>query len=127
MPRILVIDDSSFQRHRLRVDLEAAGFEVEDWVPMSSLEVLERIRRSTLDLVLSDYAMPDVDGLSVLKMVKRANPGLPVVILTAIRDPDREERLIQQGARCVLNKPISSEALIQVLNRVLTEAGGSRT
>jgi two-component system chemotaxis response regulator CheY len=123
MPRILIIDDSAFQRQFMRGQLEEAGFEVEDWLPVSALEILGRIRDSKFDLVISDYNMPHVDGLTVLKMVKRADAAMPVIILTAIRNPEREARLEASGASRILHKPLRAEALAAAVKDVLAERG----
>ncbi len=119
MPKILVIDDSSFMRHQLRTYLEAAGHEVVEFLPLSALEVIDKVREVSPDLVLSDYNMPDVDGLSVTRMAKRADPKLPVLILTAIRNAEREAALMKLGVADILHKPIDQEALVQAVQKVL--------
>jgi CheY-like chemotaxis protein len=119
VPKILVIDDSSLMRKVLRKYLEEAGFEVDDWLPLSPMEIPERIAASTPDLVLSDYQMPGLNGLSVAKMVFKANPEIPVLILTALRDPELENNFKKFGVKRILNKPITAEALVQVLKEFL--------
>lgn len=123
MAKILVIDDSNLMRRMLRQHLEEAGFEVEDWMPLSALEVVDRIRASAPDLVLSDYQMPGVNGQTVAKMAQKADPAIPVVILTALRDPDMEAVLQRFGVRRILNKPIQGPALAEALREVLAEQG----
>ena len=122
MTKILVIDDSALMRRILRQHLERGGFEVEDWLPLSAMEIPDRIRASAPDLVLSDYQMPGVNGLTVAKMVQKANPGIPVVILTAIRDPEVEANLHKFGVKLVLGKPIDAEPLVQAVKQVLAGA-----
>lgn len=119
MPKILVIDDSAFMRQYIRGFLEDAGFEVEDLLPGSALEALEAIRNAKPDLLLSDYNMPNLDGQSVARMARRADPKLPVVILTAARDVDREAKLKELGACAVLYKPLKGEELVTQLRKVL--------
>jgi CheY-like chemotaxis protein len=119
MAKILVIDDSAFMRKYVRELLEAAAFEVEEFLPLSALEALERIRLSAPDLILSDYNMPDVDGQSVARMAKKANPSLPVVILTAVRDASREATLTKLGVTRILHKPIEAEALVKAIQEIL--------
>ena len=57
MPKILVIDDSPFMRHQVRTYLEAAGHEVVEFLPLSALQVIDKVREVQPDLVLSDYNM----------------------------------------------------------------------
>jgi CheY-like chemotaxis protein len=122
MTKVLVIDDSSLMRRILRQHLEQGGFEVEDWLPLSAMEIPERITTSAPDLVLSDYQMPGVNGLTVAKMVQKANPNIPVMILTAVREPELNANFQKFGVKRILSKPIDAEALVKAVKEVL--AGG---
>lgn len=106
-------------RQLLRDYLELAGFEVEGWLPMSAMEIPDRLMESKPDLVLSDFIMPGVNGLSVAQMAKKANPDIPVVILTAQRDPDMEAKLLKFGVKRVLHKPINRADLISTIKEIL--------
>lgn len=119
MTKVLVIDDSAFFRQYIAGHLKQAGFEVEHFEPHSALEALERIREVAPDIIISDYHMPDVDGLSVARMAKRANPALPVIILTAIRDGEREAALTTAGVKRILHKPVSDEQLVEAVKELL--------
>ncbi len=122
MAKILVIDDSALMRRILRHHLEQGGFEVEDWLPLSAMEIQDRINASAPDLVLSDYQMPGVNGLTVAKMVQKANPKIPVVILSAIRDAELEVTLGKFGVKRILGKPIDAESLVQAVKDVMAGA-----
>lgn len=117
--KILVIDDSSMMRLLLRDYLEMAKYEVEAWLPMSAMEIPDHIRESNPDLVLTDFIMPGVNGLSVAQMTQRANPDIPVVVLTAQRDPEMEAKLLKFGVRCVLAKPIKQDTLLSAIKEIL--------
>ena len=122
MFKILVIDDSAFMRKIARDHLEEAGFDVEDFLPSSVLELVDRIQNSPPDLVLSDFNMPNVDGLSVARNVRRVNPSIPVIILTANRDAAREAMLKTVGVRKILYKPINGEDLVNAVSQALADA-----
>jgi CheY-like chemotaxis protein len=119
MPRILVIDDSSLMRNLVRGALEALGYEVEDFLPVSPLEVVERIRANRPDLVLTDYHMPHVDGQMVARMARRADPGIKVAMLTAVRDRNLEQAMGALGVRHFLHKPMTAEAIAQGVRAIL--------
>jgi len=116
--KVLVIDDSALMRTLVRDYLELGGYEVEDWLPMSVMEIPERMAASRPALILTDYRMPGVNGLSVAQAAQRADATVPVVILTALRDPEMEARLTKFGVKKVLYKPISQEALVSALREL---------
>ena len=121
--KILVIDDSVLMRRVVRDHLEKEGFAVEEFLPASVLELMERVKTSPPDLVLSDFNMPYVDGLEVARNVRRVNPNIPVIILTANRDVAREAKLQTVGVRKVLYKPINGEMLVDAVRRILADSG----
>jgi CheY-like chemotaxis protein len=121
--KILVIDDSNLMRKLLRQYLEAAGHEVEDWLPLSPMEIPDRLASLQPDLVLSDYQMPGLNGLSVAKMVQRTDPTIPVLILTALRDPELEASFQKFGVKRLLNKPITAMSLVSAVNEFVNAEG----
>lgn len=114
-----MIDDSTLMRRILRQHLEGGGFEVEDWLPLSPMEIPDRLAEHPVDLILSDYQMPGLNGLSVAKMAMRAAPTVPVLILTALRDPEIEAQLEKFKVRKVLHKPISADDLLKAVREFL--------
>ena len=117
--KVLVIDDSRMMLVYLRRSLEKGGFEVETWVPMSAMEIPGKLTESAPDLVLTDYQMPGCNGTSVARMVGKASPGLPVLVLTAFRDAEMEANLLKLGVKQVLSKPISSDLLLKAVGETL--------
>jgi len=119
MLKILVIDDSAFLRHYVRMAMEEAGFVVEDFLPSGIVELQEKLKAMEPDLVLTDFHMPSVDGLTVTRTVRRHSTTVPIVVLTAARDADRDTRLQGYAPLTVLHKPITGEALVESLQRIL--------
>jgi DNA-binding NarL/FixJ family response regulator len=117
--KILVIDDSALMRRILRSYLEAAGHVVEDWLPLSALDIPDRLAANPVDLILTDFQMTGVNGLTVAKMAMRAAPGVPVVVLTALADPEIAAQLAKFKVRRIVHKPITSEALLAMVSEVL--------
>ncbi len=119
MLKILVIDDSSLMRKITRDHLENAGFDVEDCLPESVADLIARITDAPPDLVLSDFNMPNLDGTNVARTVRRTNPQIPVIILTANRDVARDAILQTMGVRKILYKPISGQDLVDAVSAIL--------
>jgi CheY-like chemotaxis protein len=117
--KILVIDDSALMRRILRGFLEADGHEVEDWLPLSALEIPDRLTASPVDLILTDFQMVGVNGMTVAKMAMRAAPTVPVVVLTALADPEIEAQLLKFKVRRIVHKPITATALQAIVLELL--------
>ncbi len=119
MAKILVIDDSALMRRILRNYLQAAGHDVEDWLPLSAMEIPERLTSNPVDLILTDYQMPGVNGMTVAKMAMKAAPGVPVIVLTALVDAEIAAQLAKFKVTRIIHKPITSEALQAIVSEVL--------
>ena len=80
---------------------------------------LEATDRGHVDLLLQDVRMPDMDGLQVLKRVRKICPDLPVIIMTAFGTVDDAVLAIKQGAYDYLMKPFPKEKLLGMVDHVL--------
>lgn len=118
MSKILIVDDSLFQRRIVSAPLKANGFDVFEAV--DGKDGLEKILAVKPDLILLDILMPEKDGIQVLKDLHDANNTIPVIMLTSdVQDSTRDECL-SLGARAFLNKPVKSDELLPVINSLLT-------
>jgi two-component system, OmpR family, response regulator len=108
--RILVIEDEPRILSFLVRGLEAEGFQVEAAVHGGA--ALERARAIVPDLVVLDLLLPGVDGLTVLRELKRERPELPVVILSARSDLPTKLRGFELGASDYVAKPFALAELV---------------
>lgn len=118
MAKVLVIDDSRVMCLYLRRVLQG-HYTMEEWIPPSAMEIGDYIRESAPDLVLTDYQMPGCNGATVARMVMKARPGLPVVVLTANRDADVAVQLKKFQVAEILHKPASAEAILAALDKAI--------
>jgi two-component system response regulator AtoC len=126
MAQILVVDDERSVSFMLREVLEERGHEVLS--ADSGIAVVALAERGELDeveLVLTDYAMPELDGLALLQHLQRLRRELPVVLLTARGSERLAARAIKQGAFDYLPKPFELEELEACVARAL-ELGALR-
>ncbi len=115
LDRILLIDDEPGIRKMMSLDLSADGYEVlsaEDGP--SGLELFEKERPH---IVLTDVKMPGLDGIEVLKRIKKAAPETEVIVITGHGDMDTAIRALQLEASDFITKPIHDEALGVALKR----------
>ena len=118
MAKVLVIDDSRVMCVYLRRVLEGQ-YVIEEWMPPSAMEIGEYILASAPDLVLTDYQMPGCSGATVARMVMKAKPGLPVIVLTANRDEEVAIQLRKFQVVEILHKPSSPGEILAAVGKAL--------
>ena len=114
--RVLVVDDEKIQREMIGGFLGRQGLEVH--LAGSGPEALDIMRRERIDLILSDYKMPGMNGLELLKHVKGLNPEVELVILTAYGTIDTAVAAMKEGAYDYLTKPIDLDELLFLVHKV---------
>jgi DNA-binding NtrC family response regulator len=126
MAKILTVDDEASVRFMLREVLQERGHEVlEAESGVAAKSMAEQGLLEDVELVLTDFAMPELDGLGLLEQLHRLRPELPVVLLTARGSERLAARAIKQGAFDYLPKPFELEELELVVERAL-ELGALR-
>ena len=128
MIRVLVCDDHQIVRQGIRQILADAGDTAPGGGPASPIDVvgeaangpeaLARVRAGGIDVVLLDIAMPQRDGLDVLKALKAEWPRLPVLMLSTYPDRQYAVRSLKMGAAGYLNKSADSEQMVDAVRRV---------
>lgn len=120
--KVLIVEDEEKLASLMEKGLKAEGIDIER--TNSGREALERIERGGLDAVLLDVMVHDLDGISVLKRVRRAGLRTPIILVTA-RDA-REERVegLDAGADDYIVKPFFLDELVARLNAVLRRTVG---
>ncbi|MCW5731754.1 MAG: sigma-54-dependent Fis family transcriptional regulator [Alphaproteobacteria bacterium] len=112
MPKtILIVDDDATQRRILETTLSRLGYGTLT-APggREAIEILAR-QQGSIDLVLLDMVMPDMDGLEVLERLRPRNQSIPIVVLTAHGGVDQAVKAIRAGADDFVVKPASPERL----------------
>lgn len=119
MKRILIIDDDTYICKLLDRYLTKHGYETE--TALTGATALAKLKTSEFDLVLSDYRLPDKDGFFILNHVKRKNPEVPVIIMTAYEEMGTAIKLIKSGAYDYITKPLIPEEVLGLLKEAMTE------
>ena len=119
MKRILIIDDDTYICKLLDRYLAKHGYATE--TALTGATALAKLKESDFDLVLSDYRLPDKDGFFILNHVKRKNPSVPVIIMTAYEEMTTAIKLIKSGAYDYITKPLIPEEVLGLLKEAMTE------
>ncbi len=121
---ILIVDDSMPMRAVIKKVVKASGFNVGQILEApNGLKALEVLNSEWLDLVLTDYNMPDMDGLELLEEMQKdeALKSIPVVMITTEGSRERVEEFLEKGAKGYIKKPFTPEQIKQKLNHVMGE------
>lgn len=117
---VLFIDDEMAIVTWSQLILERIGYRVEAFTdPSIGLETLEK-RPEEFDLVVTDFTMPNVSGLDVIRKVKELCPNTPVILMSGHGVSLNPAEIESSGAVCVLHKPVGIEDLAASLRNVLT-------
>lgn len=120
----MLVDDHAVLREGIRFMLRSAD-EIEIVAEAADgLDALDQLRAGVeVDVVMLDVKMPNLDGLSTLREVKAAWPGLPVLVLSMYDDPGYVEEAIHEGAAGYLLKTVETEELRRAIGAAASGAG----
>lgn len=125
MYKILAIDDASFFLKTIE-DMLSGDYEV--FTAASGMIAFRYMEQKKPDLILLDIAMPEADGLQIMKLLKKKPEysDIPVIFLTSITDKDTEAQCLKLGAYDFITKPIVKEVFLSRIRRVLEIKGHNR-
>jgi two-component system chemotaxis response regulator CheY len=114
-PRVLVVDDSSVARRQLRQALEGVGISVSE--AAEGVEALWRARQQAYDLIITDIHMPAMDGLQLLRELRKVpcNERTPVYVLTSDGSRERLAEGRAAGATAWIVKPANIPMLVEAV------------
>jgi DNA-binding NtrC family response regulator len=115
--RILVVDDTDFNRHQLCKILECDGFDV-DAVDSGRL-AWDQVRAQKYDLIITDLRMPELNGLDLLTRLRAERLPVGVIVVTAFGDPAEALKAMKAGADDFVTKPYDPDHLRFLVKRIL--------
>jgi CheY-like chemotaxis protein/signal transduction histidine kinase len=121
---ILVVDDNA--TNRMVVEALCEMFDCSTESVVDGLEAVEAAKAGRFDVILMDIKMPRMDGVTAAKEIRKlAAPAgrVPIIALTANADVDEVAQYLAAGMRCVVEKPIKPERLMEALDGALAEKG----
>lgn len=122
MPKtVLVVDDSAIMRKIVIQNLKDSGFDVAVVEVVDGKEGLDRFIAGGIDLVLSDWNMPIMDGLAMVREMRKLDPEkkIPIIMITTEGSADKVEEAITAGANSYISKPFTVERFKAKLSKIL--------
>ncbi len=107
--KILVVDDDAIHRTMLRTLLVGWGYDI--YEASNGAEAVDAVKDMPFDLVLMDLRMEEMSGLDALKIIKKVNPAVPVIIMTAYSSVETAIDALKSGAYDYLTKPLDFDEL----------------
>ncbi|MCD6102278.1 MAG: response regulator [Candidatus Cloacimonetes bacterium] len=117
---ILVVDDEQSIRELCKEFLEEDGYKVT--LAVDGQDALDKMEYDDFDLFLVDMVMPRIDGLELMKRIKKKQPLAVIVITTGFSSIEGAVKAVHSGAFQYLSKPINAEELLEVVKKGLRYA-----
>ncbi|NLN26767.1 MAG: response regulator [Firmicutes bacterium] len=115
MALVLIVDDASFMRMRLRRVVTEAGHDVIE--AANGLEAIEMYKEHKPDVVLMDITMPEMDGVEALKQIIELDPNAKVIMCTALGQKSMVMESVKAGAKDFIVKPFQPEQVVEAVNK----------
>lgn len=116
--RIMIIEDDAEMRSLLIEFLGEDGYQVDS--AQTGLEALSKITKEVFDLIVTDIRMPGLTGLDILSSIKKQQPQVPIIVITAFGNEEVYRRSMERGASAYLEKPICFNKLGVLIHEMVS-------
>ena len=120
--RVLIVDDEPDVREQFKLYLESREYAAE--VARNCLDALRQLKSGKFDLVLTDYHMPEMNGMELLREIKQYDTKLPVVMMSGKAGMRVAVEALKEDAFDFLEKPVKSQNLIETIEKALSRGSG---
>ena len=123
-PRILVVDDEVVVIKSAERVLKSEGYQIEG--ALGGREAILKMEQGNYDLVFTDLKMPEVDGITLIRWVKKSRPNVGIVIITGYPSQDTMKEALELGIIDYVPKPFTPSVLLDVTKRAVEWAKGRK-
>ncbi len=117
---ILIVDDTEFMRHLLREIFESNGYRVVGEAP-NGKEAIRVYEELLPDLTTLDITMPEMDGITALKAIRKIDPAAQVIMVSAMGSQQNVLAAVKAGAKNFIVKPFDEKKVLDVVKSVLNK------
>jgi YesN/AraC family two-component response regulator len=119
LKKILIVDDEETLTFSLYQAFIKAPYDCEVVTASSAEDALDKLEDGFFDLIITDIAMPGMDGLELLSIIKSRTPETKVIIITAYGTDEREDRAYKIGADRYIEKPFDISELRNLVFKMI--------
>ena len=123
-PRILVVDDELVVIKSAERVLKSEGYQIEG--ALGGREAILKMEQGNYDLVFTDLKMPEVDGITLIRWIKKSRPGIGIVIITGYPSQETMKEALELGIIDYVPKPFTPSVLLDVTKRAVQWAEGRK-
>lgn len=116
--RVMVVDDAAFMRMMIKDILSKNGYEVVGEAE-NGLKALEKYQELKPDLTTMDITMPEMDGITAVKEIKKIDPGAKIIMCSAMGQQAMVIEAIQSGARDFIVKPFQPDRVLEAVRKAV--------
>ncbi len=116
--RILIVDDAAFMRMMIKDILSKNGYEIVGEAA-DGAQAVDQYKEHKPDLVTMDITMPEMDGITALKEIKKINPNAKVIMCSAMGQQAMVIDAIQAGAKDFIVKPFQADRVLEAIGKTL--------
>jgi two-component system response regulator HydG len=116
--KILIVDDDTAHLSMLRTVLKSLGHSID--TATDGQDAISGVKETPYDLVLMDVRMANIGGMEALEKIKKLNPAIPIIIMTAYSSVDKAVEAIKLGAYDYLTKPLNFDDLKLTIERAMS-------
>lgn len=115
---ILLVDDEMDQLHGLRIGLRSRGYQVLE--TLSAEQAMERLKnaKTKIDMVITDYMLPGMDGIELVKVIRKNNKILPIILMTGHGEKNLVVDALRSGCDGYIEKPFTLDELMDEVERI---------
>jgi two-component system chemotaxis response regulator CheY len=118
--KLLIVDDSNIIRSKIARSLSEFGVEIVG-LAANGRDAVIRFEKTRPDLVTMDLTMPEMDGLECIRELRKIDPKVRILVVSALADKSDAIQALMQGAQGFLCKPFSEDELTEAISELIEE------
>ncbi len=122
--KILLVDDSRTIRNIQKNTLKTLGYE-DVFEAADGLEALAALNQQKADLMLVDWNMPNMDGITLVRKVRENDPRTPIIMVTTEAEKSRVLEAVKAGVNNYVVKPFTAETLAEKINQTMAKVAAA--